>query len=184
MGRLIYSTIMSLDGFIADEYGNFDWAAPSEEVHRFVNDLERPVGTYLYGRRMYEAMAYWETAGEQTDFERDYAQIWRGANKVVYSRTLSRGSTARTRIDHNFDAETVRRMKLSSDRDLAIGGAELAAQALRQRVVDELHLFVVPYVVGGGKRALPAGVLAKLHLTDSRRFENGTMYLRYETVHS
>ena len=175
---------MSLDGFIADESGNFDWAAPDEEVHRFVNELERPVGTSLYGRRMYETMVYWETGGEESDIERDFAQIWRSADKVVYSRTLERVSSARTRIERDFDPEAVRRLKASASKDMSVGGAELAGQALKAELVDELQLFVVPVLVGGGTKALPAGFAAQVRLEEERRFSRGTVFLRYETVHS
>jgi len=180
MARLIYSTIMSVDGFIADDKGNFDWAAPDDEVHRFVNDLERSVGTYLYGRRMYETMVYWETGGDETDFMRDYAQIWRAADKIVFSRTLDSASSARTVIERQLDEETVRRLKAQAGRDLTIGGPELAGQALQWGLVDELQLFVVPVVVGGGKKALPAGLSATLRLAEERRFGNGTVFVRYQ----
>ena len=171
---------MSLDGFIADERGNFDWAAPDEEVHRFVNDLERPVGTYLYGRRMYETMVYWETRGEDTDVEREFARIWRATDKIVYSRTLQKASSARTRIEHDLDPDQVRRLKASAAKDIAVGGPELAGQALQSGLVDELQLFVVPVIVGAGSRALPANLKAKLTLREERRFGNGTLFLRYE----
>ncbi len=180
MGRLIYSTIMSLDGFIADERGNFDWAAPDEEVHRFINELERPVGTYLYGRRMYETMVYWETGGDELDFGREFASIWRATDKVVYSRTLQKVSSGRTRIERDFDVAAVRRLKESAGKDITVGGPELAAQALTAGLVDELQLFVVPVIVGAGNRALPAGLKAKLTLLEERRFGNGTVFLRYE----
>jgi dihydrofolate reductase len=175
---------MSLDGFIADERGNFDWAAPDEEVHRFVNELERPLGTYLYGRRMYETMVYWETGGEDAAFTREFARIWRAADKVVYSRTLQHVSSARTRIERDFDAEAVLRMKDSAPRDLTVSGPELAGRALEAGLVDELQMFVVPVIVGAGKKALPAGVFVNLRLVGERRFGNGTVFLRYETVHS
>ena len=184
MGRLIYSMITSLDGYVADEKGNFDWAEPDEEVHRFVNDRERAVGTYLYGRRMYETMVYWETQGEETDFSRDYATIWRSANKVVYSRTLSRASSKSTRVMREFDVDGVRRLKAETEKDLTISGPELAGQALRAGLVDEIGLFVVPLIVGGGHPALPHNVHVKSHLIEERRFANGTVFLRYETVHS
>ena len=180
MGRLIYSTIMSLDGFIADERGNFDWAAPDEEVHRFINELERPVGTYLYGRRMYETMVYWETGGDDSDIEREFARLWRAADKIVYSRTLQKVSSGRTRIERDFDVAAVRRLKESAGKDITVGGPELAAQALTAGLVDELQLFVVPVIVGAGNRALPAGLKAKLTLLEERRFGNGTVFLRYE----
>jgi len=184
LARLLYLTIMSLDGFIADERGNFDWAAPDEEVHRFVNELERPVGTYLYGRRMYETMVYWETAGEESDVTREFARIWRGTDKVVYSRTLQGVSSAHTRIERHFEPEDVLRMKDSASRDLTVGGAELAGEALKAGLVDELQIFVVTAIVGAGKKALPADVFVNLRLAGERRFGNGTMFLRYETVHS
>jgi dihydrofolate reductase len=182
MARLIYSAITSLDGYVADENGSFDWARPDEEVHRFVNDLERPVGTYLYGRRMYETMVYWETAGTgpgEPPFMRDYAEIWRAADKIVYSTTLEAVSSARTRLERGFDPDSIRRMKAGADRDITVGGAELAGQAVRAGVLDELHLFVTPIVVGGGARSLPEDAHVSLELLDERRFTNGVMYLRY-----
>ena len=159
MAKLIYSAIASLDGYVADEDGNFDWAAPDEEVHAFVNDLERPVGTYLFGRRMYEVMAVWETAtlADQPPVMRDFAEIWRSADKVVYSRTLDAVSTPRTRIERDFDPDAVRQLKAEAGRDLGIGGPELAAHALAAGLVDECHLLLTPIVVGGGKRASPTG---------------------------
>jgi dihydrofolate reductase len=179
VAKLIYSAIASLDGYVADENGKFGWSAPDEEVHSFVNDLERPVGTYLYGRRMYEVLSVWETMDDPQPQMRDYAEIWRAADKVVYSRTLEEVSSARTRIERDFDPEAVRRMKEQADSDLSVGGPELAAQALRAGLVDECQLFLTPIVVGGGKRALPDGVRAGLELLDERRFANGTVYLRY-----
>ena len=179
MAKLIYSAIASLDGYVADEDGNFDWAEPDEEVHRFVNDLERPVGTYLYGRRMYETMVYWETAPDETPYIQDYACIWQSTDKVVYSRTLAEPTIARTRIEREFDAEAVRRLKEGSEQDLSVGGPELAAQAIAAGLVDDYHLFVVPAVVGAGKRALPDEARLDLELVDTRRFGNGTVYLRY-----
>jgi dihydrofolate reductase len=184
MAKLTYSTIASLDGYVADEHGNFDWAAPDEEVHAFVNDLERSVGTYLYGRRMYDVMRYWETAptiGDQATVARDYAKIWQAADKVVYSRTLASASTARTRIEKDFDGGAVRRMKAAVTRDLSVGGPELAAQAIKDGLVDEIHLFLVPIVVGGGKPALPDDVRVTLELLNERRFGNGTVHLHYRT---
>jgi dihydrofolate reductase len=180
MAKLIYSAIMSLDGYIADEDGNFDWAEPDEEVHSFLNDLERPIGTYLYGRRMYEVMVAWETVTDQTPFTRDYAEIWRAADKVVYSRTLETPSSARTRIERDFDPEAVRQMKAAA-RDLSVGGPDLAAHALRAGLVDECRLWVAPMVVGGGNQALPDKVRVPLELLDERRFGNGVVYLRYRT---
>jgi dihydrofolate reductase len=180
--KLIYSAIASLDGYVADEDGRFDWAVPDEEVHHFVNDLERPVGTYLYGRRMYEVMAAWEavdTREDQQPVMRDFAEIWRAAEKIVYSRTLTRVSSARTRIERDFDPEAVRRMKASAGRDISVGGPDLAAQAFRAGLVDECHLFVTPIVVGGGKRSLPDDVRLKLELLGVRRFGNGVVHLHY-----
>ncbi len=184
MARLIYSAITSLDGYIADKDGNFDWAMPDEEVHAFINDLGRPLGTYLYGRRMYETMVVWETdhtLADQSPLTRDFAELWQAADKIVYSRTLEAVSTARTRIERDFDPEAVRQMKVSAGRDMVVGGAELAAQAFRAGLVDECHLFVAPIVVGGGKQSLPNDVRVKLELLDERRFEGGMVYLRYRT---
>src|ERR687894_2576663 len=184
MAKLIYSSISSLDGYVADEDGNFDWAAPDEEVHTFINDLDRPLGTYLYGRRMYETMAGWETdptLAEKSPQMRDFAEIWQAADKIVYSKTLEAVSTARTRIERNFDAEAVRQMKAVAGRDLIVGGPKLAAQAFKAGLVDELHLFVAPMVVGGGKRSLPNEVRLKLELLDERHFDSGMVYLYYRT---
>jgi dihydrofolate reductase len=178
MVRLIYSAIASLDGYVEDDYGKFDWAEPDEEVHAFVNDLERSVGTHLYGRRMYETMVWWET-GDHAGVYRDYAEIWRAAEKLVYSRTLRRVSSKRTRIEREFDAAAIRRLKESARSDISIGGAELAGQAIGEGLVDECHLFLVPVLVGGGKRALPPGSHAELELLDERSFRNGVVYLRY-----
>jgi dihydrofolate reductase len=179
MAKLIYSAIASLDGYTADAEGNFDWAAPSDEVHAFVNDLERPVGTYLYGRRMYETMLPWETMTDERPVMRDFTEIWQATDKVVYSRTLESVSSARTRIERDFDPEAVRALKGAAERNLTIGGAELAGVALQAGVVDEIHLFLNPVVVGGGKRALPDGVRAGLELLDEHRFGGGVVYLRY-----
>jgi dihydrofolate reductase len=182
MAKLIYSAIVSLDGYVEDAHGRFGWAAPGEDVHAFVNELERPVGTYLYGRRMYEAMIFWEKARPadyQSPAVRDFISIWRTANKVVFSRTLDEVSSERTRIEREFDPERVRELKLTSDRDLTIGGAELAGQAIVAGLVDECQLLLVPVVVGGGKRALPNGVHAGLRLLDQRRFEDGVVFLSY-----
>ena len=184
MASLVYAALASLDGYVADEQGNFDWAAPDEEVHAFVNDLERPIGTYLYGRRMYETMVCWETDDDQAAAARDYAEIWRTAEKVVYSRTLQEVSSERTRIERTFDASAVRRLKEISRSDIAIGGAELAGQAFAEGLIDECHLFVGPVLVGGGTRALPAGVHAELELLDERRFRNGVVHLHYRVRHS
>jgi dihydrofolate reductase len=184
MAKLIYSVIASLDGYVADEDGNFEWAVPDEEVHTFINDLERPVGTYLYGRRMYEVMVGWEsdpTLADQSPLMRDFAEIWQAADKIVYSKTLQTVSSARTRIERDFDPEAIRQMKARLGSDVIVGGPELAAQAMKAGLVDELHLFVVPIVVGGGKQSLPNNVRQKLELLDERRFGNGMVYLRYHT---
>jgi dihydrofolate reductase len=180
MAKLVYSAIASLDGYIEDEGGGFDWAEPDEEVHAFINDLERPLGTYLYGRRMYEMMVVWETdpsIADQSPLMRDFAEIWQAADKIVYSGTLETATTARTRIERRFDPEAVRQMKASAGRDMVVGGAELAAHAFRAGLVDECHLFVAPVVVGGGKRSLPDDVRLDLELLDERRFEGGMVYL-------
>jgi dihydrofolate reductase len=185
MAKLIYSAITSLDGYVADEDGNFDWAEPDEEVHSFVNDLERPVGTYLYGRRMYEVMVYWETAptlADQPPFVQDFAEIWQSADKIVYSKTLETVSSARTRIERDFDPEAVRQLKASAGRDITVGGPDLAAQAIKAALVDEYQLFVTPIVVGGGKQSLPDNVRVKLELLDERRFANGVVHLHYRTA--
>ncbi|TMF16417.1 MAG: deaminase [Chloroflexi bacterium] len=179
--KLIYSAITSLDGYVADVNGNFDWAAPDEELHTFVNDLERPVGTYLYGRRMYEVMVYWEAEppADQPQFVRDFAEIWRSADKIVYSKTLQTVSSARTRIERDFDPESVRQMKATAGRDLTVGGPDLADQAIRAGLVDEFQLFVAPVVIGGGKQSLPNDVRLGLELVDERRFASGVVHLRY-----
>jgi dihydrofolate reductase len=185
VAKLIYSAITSLDGYIADEDGNFDWAAPDEQVHAFVNDLERPVGTYLYGRRMYEVMAGWENAhalADQQPVVRDFAAIWQAADKIVYSSTLETVSSARTRIEREFDPDAVRQLKARAVRDITVGGSELAAQAIEAGLVDELHLFLAPSVVGGGKRSLPDSVRLELELLDERRFGNGVVHLHYRTA--
>jgi dihydrofolate reductase len=183
MAKLIYSAITSLDGYVADEDGNFDWAEPDEGVHTFVNDLERPIGTYLYGRRMYEVMVAWETMdlSDQPPFIQDFARIWRAADKIVHSKTLETVSSARTRIERDFDPEAVRRMKGSAGHDISVGGPELAAQAFKAGLVDECHLFLTPIMVGGGKRSLPNNVRLELELLDERRFGNGVVYLNYRT---
>ena len=182
MARLSYSAITSLDGYVEDVDGKFGWAAPDEEVHRFVNELERPVGTHLYGRRMYETMVFWETADAGlSPHSREYAEIWRAADKVVYSRTLESAPSARTRIERDFAPVAVAELKAQADRDLSIGGAELAAAALEAGLVDDLHLFLNPIVVGGGKPALPAGVRFELELVAQRRFAGGVVHLHYGT---
>jgi dihydrofolate reductase len=182
MARLIYASIGSLDGYVVDAQGSFDWAAPDEEVHAFVNGLERPIGTYLYGRRMYETMRFWETAGTGEDESRamrDYAGIWRAADKVVYSATLETPTSARTRIERSLEPARVRDLKASCARDITIGGASLAGAAIRAGLVDELQLFLTPVIVGGGTRALPDDVRLDLELVDERRFERGVVYVRY-----
>ena len=182
MATLIYSAITSLDGYVADENGAFDWAAPDDEVHAFVNDLERPVGTYLYGRRMYEVMVFWETAHtlpEQSSAIQDFAAIWQMADKIVYSRTLEAVSSVRTRIERDFDPEAVRRMKTAAGSPISVGGPNLAAQALKAGLIDECHLFVAPIVVGGGTQALPNNVRLTLELLDERRFSSGVVHLHY-----
>jgi len=183
MADLIYAALASLDGYIEDEDGKFDWAKPDEDVHTFVNELERGVGTYLYGRRLYETLAVWETVrlDEQPGYIRDYAELWRDSDKIVYSRTLDAPSTSRTRIERDFDADAVRRLKDEAQRDLAVGGAELAAEAFRAGLVDELHLLLAPVLVGGGKRALPDDVRLPLELVGERRFDSGFVHLHYRT---
>ena len=182
MAKLIYAAIASLDGYVEDEAGSFDWSRPDEEVHGFVNDLERPIGTYLYGRRMYETMVFWETAGDDADETAvfaDFADLWRAADKIVYSRTLPAVTSAKTRLERSFDTDVVARLMQSSAADISIGGAELAGHAFRAGLVDECHLFLSPIVVGGGKRALADGVRTQLELLDERRFGNGVVHLRY-----
>jgi dihydrofolate reductase len=184
MAKLIYSAIASLDGYVADQDGNFDWAAPDEEVHTLDNDHERQDGTYLYRRRMYEVKVFWETAhtlADQPQVVRDFAEIWRAAEKIVYSKTLETASSARTRIERHFDPQAVGQMKATAGRDISVGGPDLAAQAIRAGLVDELHLFVTPIVVGGGKRSLSDDVRLKLELLDERRFGNGVVHLHYRT---
>jgi len=185
MARLLYMAITSLDGYVADDKGNYDWGMPDDEVFSFVNDFERPVGTYLYGRQLYEEMVGWETAHTrvgQSPLMLDFARIWQAADKVVYSRSLEAVSTARTRIERNFGAEAVRQMKTRAERDLTVGGADLAAQAMRAGLVDECHLIISPVVVGGGKKALPGDVRLQLELLGERRFGNGVVHLHYRTV--
>ena len=182
MARLIYAAIASVDGYVADANGEFDWSAPDEEVHAFVNDLVRPMGTYLYGRRMYDVMRYWATASTAHDepaVMRDFAELWQAADKIIYSTTLERASTARTRLERSFDPDTVRQLKETAQRDLAIGGPTLAAHAITAGLVDELHLFLTPVMVGGGTAALPAGVRGDLQLLDEHRFSNGVVHLHY-----
>ena len=189
MAKLIYTAITSLDGYIEDGEGRFDWAMPDAEVHAFVNDLERPVGTHLYGRRMYETMAVWQTIGlepagmqPEEPEELDFAELWRGLDKVVCSRTLDAVSTPRTRLEGEFDPEAVRRMKEAADRDISVGGPGLAQHAFRAGLVDEVHLFAFPIVVGGGKPGLPRDVRVELELLDERRFGNGVVHMHHRTL--
>jgi dihydrofolate reductase len=184
MAKLFYTANISLDGYVEDADGNFDFTAPGEEVHAFINDLERPIATYLYGRRLYDTMAVWETLQSDEPVMRDYAELWRAADKVVYSRTLGGPSTERTRVEREFDPEAVRRMKASAERDISVGGSELAGQAIKAGLVDECHLFLYPVVVGGGKRALPDDVHWQLELLDERRFGDGVVHLHHRFAHS
>jgi dihydrofolate reductase len=182
MANLIYAAITSLDGYVADEEGKFDWAAPDEEVHGYVNELERPIGTYLYGRRMYEVMRFWEDPedlADQSPVFRDYAEIWQAADKIVYSRTLAGAASPRTTIERAFEPQEIQRLKATAVADVLVGGADLAGQALKAGLVDEVQLFLVPVLVGGGKRSLPDGVRVDLDLLDERRFAGGVAYLRY-----
>lgn len=182
MAKLIYAAITSLDGFVADEAGNFDWAMPSEEVHAFINDLQRPIGTYLYGRKMYETMAGWETPDafpDRTPVIEDFARIWRAAKKIVYSRTLQTVSTANTQLEREFDPHAVRQLKERSPGDIAVAGPTLAEHAVRARLVDEYHFFVTPIIVGAGNPLLPRNVNVPLELVDERRFGNGMVHLSY-----
>jgi dihydrofolate reductase len=185
MARLIYSAITSFDGYIEDTEGKFDWAMPDEEVHRYINNLERAAGTHLYGRRMYETLMVWETdpgLAAASPILRDFAEIWQAANKIVYSKTLAAVSTRKTRIERDFDPAAIRQLKVGSERDLLIGGPNLAAHAFRAGLIDECHLFLVPILVGGGKPALPDHVRLELTLLDERRFGNGMVYLRYQAT--
>ncbi|TDX03281.1 dihydrofolate reductase family protein [Kribbella sp. VKM Ac-2566] len=182
MAPLVYSAIASLDGYIADADGSFDWAAPDEEVHAYVNNLERPIGTYLYGGRMYATMSYWETADDPAPVSREYAEIWRAADKIVYSRSLPAVTTARTRLEREFTPDGVAQLKQSSPTAISIGGANLGGQALLAGLVDEIHLFLVPVVVGGGTRALPDGLTARLELAAERRFASGFVHLHYQVT--
>jgi dihydrofolate reductase len=182
VAKLIYSALQSLDGYVADKDGRWDWAEPDEQVHRFVNDLTRPVGTHLYGRRMYEVLVAWETMDtrpDAPDYILDFARIWQAADKVVFSKTLEEASSAKTRIEREFDPESIRALKASAERDLTVAGPNLAAQAFRAGLVDECHLFVAPAIVGGGKQSLPGDVRLGLELLDERRFDNGMVYLGY-----
>ena len=182
MAKLIYSAICSLDGYVADKDGNFSWARPDDELHSFINDIERPIGTYLLGRRMYETMVFWETAEvtpDQCEPASDYAGIWRAAEKVVFSRSLDQVSSAKTRIERDFDAESIRRLKAEADSDISIGGPELAGEAIRAGLVDEYHLWINPIVVGGGNAALPSDARVELELLEQRRFDSGVIHLHY-----
>jgi dihydrofolate reductase len=182
MAKLIYSAIASADGYVEDAAGEFGWAEPDDELFRFVNDLERPVGTYLFGRRMYETLVYWETAHTvpgQPPLSREFAGIWQAADKIVFSTTLQSVSSARTRVERSFDPAMIRQLKSATAQDMTVGGAGLAGQAIKAGLVDELQLFLVPVVVGGGKRALPSGVRSDLELLDTQRFASGAVYLRY-----
>jgi len=185
MAKLTYLMLASLDGYIEDEKGEFGWAEPDAEVHSFVNDLVRPVGTHLCGRRMYETMVWWETVDtgpEQDAVTRDYAAIWRSADKVVFSKTLRAAESERTVIESAFEPEAIAQLKASSERDISIGGPELAGQAIAAGLLDELHLLLVPVSVGGGKPVLPTGVHLPLELLDERRFTGGTVYVHYRVV--
>lgn len=185
MAKLVYIVNLSLDGYISDATGSLDWTTPSDEMLEFINDLVRPVGTYLYGRRMYEAMVYWETAHTLVDapaVEKDFTHIWQGADKIVFSTTLDAPSSARTEIERQLDPALVRQLKQSSEQDLTVGGPDLAAQMLQAGLVDELQLFVAPILLGGGTRAFPDGLLQSLELMGEHRFESGTTYLNYRVM--
>ena len=184
MGRLIYTANLSLDGYNEDMDGNFDWTAPDDEYFRFISNLVRPAGTYLYGRRMYETMMVWETdpnLAAESPLSRDFAEIWQAANKIVYSRTLETVSTRKTQLERRLDPEAVRELKEAVEQDILIGGPELAVHAFRSGLIDECHLFLMPIVVGGGKRSLPDNVRLELELVDERRFGSGVVFLRYRT---
>jgi dihydrofolate reductase len=185
MAELIYATNVSLDGFIEDESGAFDWAPPDDDVFAFITDLMRSAGTYLYGRRLYENMAVWETdatLAARSDLMAEFAAVWQAASKVVYSTTLAAVPTADTRLERRFEPTAVRELKAAADRDLLVGGANLAAQAFEVGLVDECQLFVWPTVLGGGKPALPSGWRADLELLDVRRLGNGVVHLRYRPL--
>jgi dihydrofolate reductase len=185
MAKLIYWANASLDGYIEDQDGKFDWSEPNEEVHTFINDLQRKIGTQLYGRRMYETMVVWEDprlVADQPAYMGDYAEIWKGSDKIVYSRTLDKVSSARTRLEREFDPEAVRELKGSAEQDLVMGGHELAAQAFRAGLVDECFVFLSPIVVGTGKPAFPEDLRIGLELLEERRFDDGTVFLHYRTA--
>jgi dihydrofolate reductase len=182
MAHLIYSAIASLDGYIEDRDGNFDWAMPDEEMHQFVNNLERGAGTHLYGRRMYETLMVWETdpnLAADSPLTQDFAEIWQAADKIVYSKTLAAVSTRKTQIERNFDPEAIQQLKRTAQHDILIGGPELAAHAFRAGLIDECHLFLTPIILGGGKPSLPDNVRLELELLEERRFGNGMVFLRY-----
>lgn len=184
MGRLIYATPTSLDGYLADETGSPDWSAPNDEELGVITDVLRPIGLYLHGRKMHQTMAVWDTPDvipDPTPATANFARIWQAAGKIVYSRTLERVSTANTRLEREFDPQAVRDLKTQVPHDMAIGGPHLAAQAIRAGLVDEYWLFIVPMMIGGGNRIFPHDVWLKLDLLDERRFGNGMVYLRYRT---
>jgi dihydrofolate reductase len=183
MAKLIYSAAASLDGYVADRDGKWDWSRPDEEVHSFINDLQRPLRTHLYGRRMYEVLSAWEDLdlSDEPGYIAEFAEIWRNTDKIVFSRTLPDVSTSRTRLERSFDPEAVRELKASAETDLVVGGPELAGQAMQAGLVDEIHLFLAPAVVGGGKRVLSEGLRLDLELLEQRRFRNGTVHLHYRT---
>ncbi len=190
MARLIYTAITSLDGYVVDASGDFSWSAPDEEVHAFINDLERPTGTHLLGRRMYEVMSVWETmpTGPPTSdpdpdaVTRDFARLWQAADKVVYSSTLAAVTAPRTRLEREFDPAAVRSLVASAKRDVSIGGPTLVRHAIQAGLVDEYHLFLTPIVVGGGVRSLPDDARVTLELRDERRFAGGVVYLCYQAT--
>ena len=179
MSKLVYITNTSLDGYVEDETGAFDWGNP-DQIHAFITELLRPFGTYLYGRRLYETMAYWEAPAEDCPLDhREFARVWQKAEKIVFSRTLTSATTRSTRIEREFDLEAVRRLKRESEHDINIGGAELAGFALEADLVDECHVFLHPVVVGGGKPAFRASLRRNLELLETRRFSTGVVHLRY-----
>jgi dihydrofolate reductase len=185
MAKLIYVSNVSLDGFIEDEHGHFDWTDPGDEVFAFITDLVRPLGTHVYGRRLYETMAVWESEpalAAQSDLMADFARLWQEADKIVCSTTLDAVSTAKSRLERRFDPDSIRALKVEADRDVMVGGANLAAQAFHAGLVDECHLFVYPVILGGGKPSLPAGVRVGLELLDEHRFDSGAVYLRHRVV--
>jgi dihydrofolate reductase len=182
MARSIYSMIASLDGYITDEQGGFDWATPDEQVHTFVNERARDVGTYLCGRRLYETMVFWEDTeafAGQPGYVQEFARLWRAADKIVYSRTREAAAAPRTKVEREFDPGAVRRLLAGAGRDVAVGGPELAAQAMREGLVDEVELYIAPVVVGGGKPAFPRGTRLDLELFEERRFDSGFLFVRY-----